>query len=314
MTDESLPPSSLTTLPSPLKSFFSSSRGRIIAGIVCVVVLLLIAFTQVYNRPMTDSFVRLMASVFPLPAVSVDGASVTLKDFIAEYDALGSYFAQQGNGGPSSEDLEVAIADTIINKLAIRKLAAERGVEVDAARVEKYYQDIIASEESEEAFVRELDESFGWDVEEFKSRVVESIVIALQMSEEVLENADDQTLRRATIDGAYARLRNGEDFATVAKDIHSGFDASFESDLGYVKQSAIPLTWAFAVENLPGGSYTDVLDLPEGYAVFKVVERIAAGEEKQLRLLVLSVPKKTLEDVVLEYLEGVEVKRYVGEK
>lgn len=313
MTDESMSPPSLSTFLSPLKIFFSTPRGKIIAGVACVVALLLIAFTQVYNRPMTNSYVRLMVNIFPLPAVSVDGAVVSLKDFIGEYDALLQYFEEQGSEGPSADDLEIAIADTIINKLAIRKLAAERGVQIDEARVEKYLQDIIASEESEEVFVRELDESFGWSVAEFKSRVVESIVLALQMSDAVLGNADDQTQRRATIDGAYSRLRDGEDFAMVAKDIHSGFDASFESDLGYVKQSVIPLTWVSAVENLPAGSYTDVLDMPEGYAVFKVEERIVAGEDVQLHLLVVSVPKKTLEDVVLEYLEGVKVKRYVGE-
>jgi parvulin-like peptidyl-prolyl isomerase len=305
-------PSSLPTPPSPLKTFFKTPRGKMVVIIGCVVILLFVAFSQVYSRPMDDPFVRVMANIIPFPAVVVDGTSVSLKDFLAEYNALEQYFEEQGSEGPNSDDLEIAIADTIINKLVIRKLAAQRGIVVDEESVEQYYQDVIASEESEEAFVKELDESFGWSVEDFRTKVVESIVLALQMNDEVLNNAEDQMQRREAIDGAYARLRNGEDFATVAKDIHSGFDAAFESDLGYVSQSIIPSTWVSAVENLPEDSYTEVLELPEGFAIFKVEERIVAGDDTQLHLLVVSVPKKTLEEVVGEYLEGAKVKRNVG--
>ena len=297
-----------------VRKFFLTARGKIIALTACVAVLMLVGVQQVYSRPMTDTFVRAAASIIPFPAISVDGTTVTLKDFLTEYVALEQYFKEEKKDGPNGDDLEVAIADTIVNKLAIRQLAQRRGIAVDAVRVEKYYQDVIASEESEEMFMRDLKDSFGWSREEFKSRVVEAIVLALQMSEEVLGNQDDQRGRREIIDTAYARLKNGEDFAVVAKDVHAGFGGTLQSDLGYVKQSVIPATWVFAVENLPVGSYTDVLDLPEGFAVFKLEERIVAGEDTQLRLLVVSAPKKTLEEVVKEHLEDAEVKRYVGEE
>jgi parvulin-like peptidyl-prolyl isomerase len=179
--------------------------------------------------------------------------------------------------------------------------------------VEQYYQDVLASQESEEAFVQDLTNTFGWTVEEFKSRVVESIVLALQMSEAILADESLQQSRRDTIDTAYTRVAGGEDFASVAKEVNARFDAGLEADLGYIKLSIIPESWAAAVEILETGTTTDVLDLPEGYAIFKAEDRIVAAEDTQIHLLSITVPKVTLEEVVKEYLETAKVKRYVGE-
>ncbi|MBI5794246.1 SurA N-terminal domain-containing protein [Candidatus Uhrbacteria bacterium] len=310
---EPAPETPSSRLPPPLKKFFSTTRGKAIAVVVILVVLLGVAGQQVYARPVDDPFVRTMVSIFPFPALSVNGTTVTMKEYLTEYDALKKYFDGQGADAPPADELETAIADTLTNKVAIRQLAQARGIEIDQARVEKYYQDVIASQESEEAFVQDLDDTFGWSVEEFKSRVVESIVLALQMSEVILADNALQQPRRDTIDAADARVLAGEDFAAVAKEVNAGFEAGLEADLGYVKLSIIPPSWASAVDALSIGSMTEVLDLPEGYAVFKAEDRTESDEDTQIHLLSITVPKMTLEEVVKGYLASVEVKRYVGE-
>ncbi len=310
---ETVPEASVSHSPSPVKRFLSTGRGKALIAAVIVVALLAVASQQVYARPVDDPFVRTMASVFPFPALSVNGTTVTMKEYLAEYDALKKYFADQGGEAPPADQLEIAIADTLVNKMAIVQLAEARGVAVDADRVEQYYADILASQESEDAFVTELQNTFGWSVEEFKNRVVESIVLALQMSEVILADSSLQQSRKDTIDAAYARVVGGEDFATVAKEVNTGFDAGLEADLGYVKLSVIPESWASAVDALSIGSMTEVLDLPEGYAVFKAEDRTVSGDETQIHLLSITVPKVTLEEVVKDYLASVTVKRYVGE-
>ena len=280
---------------------------------VILVVALGGASQQVYSRPVDDGFVRTIAQVFPFPALSVNGDTVSMKEFLAEYDALKKYFEGQEGSTPPADQLEIAIADTLVNKMVIRQFATARGLEIDTQRVEKYYQDVLASQESEEAFVQDLTDTFGWTVEEFKSRVIESIVLALQMSEAILADKALQQSRQDTIDAAYARVAGGEDFATVAKEINAGFDAGLEVDLGYIKLSIIPESWSAAVEVLEIGNTTDVLDLPEGYAVFKAKDLIVAAEDTQIHLLSITVPKVTLEEIVKEYLETAKVKRYVGE-
>jgi parvulin-like peptidyl-prolyl isomerase len=293
--------------------FLRSTKGKIALLVGLVVVLLIVGSQQMYARPVTDGMVRFLSKVFPYPAIVVGDDSITFKEFLSEYDALTKYFEESDPEGMPPEDiLEVAIADTIVNKLAVRQIAADYGVEIDADQVEAYYQDLVSTQESEEAFLETVHESYGWTIDEFRERIIESIVLTLQMSDVILEDEESQAERRALIEEAYSRVVEGEVFEVVAFDVHSGF-SGIESDLGYVNSSIIPDTWFSAVDALEDGEMTEILELPEGFAIFKLVDKIIAGEETQLHLLTITVPKVTLEDVLAEYLETVEVLRHVGE-
>lgn len=306
-------PSHPSSPTSGFKRLFSTPRRKVITFFIVLVVLGGWATQQVYSRSVDDPFVRTLASVFPFPALSVNGDTVSMKEFLSEYDALKQYFEGQEGGAPPADQLELAIADTLTNKIVIRQLAQARGLEIDEARVEQYYQDVLTSQESEEAFIQDLNDTFGWNVDEFKTRVVESIVLALQMSEAILADETLQQSARDSIDAAAVRVQSGEDFATIGKEVNAQYDAGFETDLGYVKLSIIPETWAASVEVLEIGAVTEVLDLSEGYAIFKAEDRITAADDTQIHLLSITVPKVTLEEIVKDYLETAEVKRYVGE-
>ncbi|MBI4435353.1 peptidyl-prolyl cis-trans isomerase [Candidatus Uhrbacteria bacterium] len=294
------------------KQFLLTPKGKIIVVLASALVVFALLSTQVYARPLEDGLVRALAQVIPYPALSVDGKTVTLKEFLTEYEALQQYFGDAGEQAPPQEQLEIAIADTLVNKMAIQQLAKMYGVELDEERVEQYYQDVIA-QDGEEAFAQNLSQTFGWTTQEFRTRIVESIVLALQMTDVVLADTSTQQPRAELVQAAYVRVQGGEDFATIAKDVHAGFEG-IESDLGYVKASVIPESWANQVTSLEEGQTTEVIELPEGYAVFKLAEKIVAGDETQLHLLSITIPKVSLEEVVEEYLTSVEVKRYVGEK
>ncbi len=312
MTDAPSNPSEDRVSVPAWKKFLLTPKGKVVVSLVAIVVLFILLTAQVYARPVNDGLVRTLAQVIPFPALSVDGKTVTLKEFLTEYEALQQYFEDLGEQAPPQEQLEIAIADTLVNKIAIQQLAQQFEVELDEERVEQYYQDVIA-QDGEEAFAQNLSQTFGWTTQEFRIRIVESIVLALQMTDVVRADIDTQQPRKELIEGAYARVQGGEDFATVAKDVHAGFNG-VESDLGYVKASVIPESWASQVTVLEEGQMTQIIDLPEGYAIFKLEEKIVAGEDTQLHLLSITVPKVSLEEVVDEYLTTVKVKRYVGEE
>jgi parvulin-like peptidyl-prolyl isomerase len=295
-------------------SFFKTKKFRIIAGVVLVFAMLGLTTQQVYSRPATDTFVRIVTKVFPFPAVSVNGHIISMADYLLEYDALLNSFAAsapEGTALPSEAELEEAIMQTLINKLAIRQLASSSEIEIDQERIDEYYEEIVTAQGGEESFAVELSETFGWNVGQFKERIIRSIVLALQMTDFVESDEDLQEEREALIKDAFERLQDGEDFRVVAKEVHGAVDPNVNSDLGYVQLSVIPSTWADAVETLPVDAHSPIQYLDEGYAIFKVLDRIVAGEDMQLHLMVITVPKKTLEDVVKEYLEKAEIKRYL---
>lgn len=292
-------------------SFFKTAKGRFVIVLALVATLVGIGSRQMYQRPVTDPLVRGLSSIFPYTAIKVDGDKVSFKEFLSEFDALVNYFSETDpEGMPPDDVLEVAIADTIVNKLAVAQLATQYGVELNEDRVDAYYNELVATQENEEAFIQTVNESYGWTKEEFRERIIESIVLTLQMTDVVLEHEEVQQQRLTVITEAAERIIGGEAFEIVAADVHSGF-GGIEADLGYISTSIIPETWLSDVEALEIGEMTGVLDLPEGYAMFMLVDK-TSGEDEQLHLYTITVPKKTLEEVLGEYLETVEVIRHVG--
>jgi parvulin-like peptidyl-prolyl isomerase len=293
-------------------SFIKTRNGRIIVVVLGVVVLFGALTQRVYSMPASSSFVRLVAQVVPYPALKLNGETLTMKEFFVEYDALAQYFSSQESVEvPPDDILEAAIADTLVNKLAIVQLAEKFEVEIDQDQVEIYYQDLVVTQGSEEVFEQSLDETYGWTINEFKTRIIESIVLALQMTEVVLKDVDLQAERIELIESAATRVAQGEEFVAVAKEVHSGFEG-LESDLGYVNLDIMPNTWADIVEQLEIDEVSSIIGLDEGYVLFQALDRVVDGDETKIHLLSITVPKITLEDIVSEFVSESEVTRYIG--
>lgn len=295
------------------EGIFASKTNRLLIGIIGIIAIVGIVTQQVYARPVTSGFVRTVSKIVPFPAIKVGDTTVTMREFLGEYDAIVTYFGTlEGQEVPPEMQLESAIADTLKNKVAIRTLAQEQGISINQELVEQYYQEILIEQESEEVFEQELQETFGWTVEDFKEHIIESIVMALQMSDAILSDEERQSDRAQLLEDSHTRLQAGELFEEVARDVHDQFALPLQSDLGFVSIDAFEgQVWAEAVLALEEGDYTDPIHLPEAYAIFKLEER-TTGEEEQLHLLTITVPKITLENVVDDYLESVEVVQYVG--
>lgn len=267
--------------------------------LVCLFVgMFAILSVAVYQLPVSNPFVRAVAEVMPYPAVLVNGSLITIGDYAVEREALLHYLESSGvKEMPKKEVMEQAILDALVNKEAIRLLARQEGVKIDTARVEKFYEEVVKSEESEEAFAKELSQTFGWSEMEFKRRIIESIVLALQMSEYVYEGERFQADAHARIDEKKRRLDAGETNV-------------LETDLGFQSVNELPQQWSVA-KDLAAGAHTNVIDFEQGFAIFGVTERIENADGAKIRLMAAMEPKKTLEDVVREYLDGADVRYFV---
>ncbi len=295
-----------------------TGRGKRVLAIglvllVCVLGgLVFEAYRLVYSRPPGDALVAFIVSVLPFPAVTVGPMTISMKDYLIEYRVLKTSFESiEDQEPPAPEQLQEVILQTLINKKVITKLAHDYGVTADAERVDAYYLESILGEQTEEAFAQELQDSFGWSVQEFKKRVVESIVLALDTNTAVLNNQTVQAERRSLIEKARERIVSGETFSTVATEVMAPYGLK-ENDLGFFKISELPEVWRSTIDATAQSQITEVLESEDVFTLFKVAERIIAGEDTQVHLLTVTIPKKTLENLVKEYLDSVEVKRYLG--
>lgn len=273
------------------------------AGVVALTLAVMTSF--VYRHDPTDSSVRKIVGVIPYPIAVVGSHVITFKDYLGERDALNAYFLSMAaqNGADSLDEDVVAkgILDTMVRKLVVEDMAKAAGIELDSAKVDEFYQNALGGADPE-AFETQLQTMFGWTPDQFRSRVVEPVVLATQVGDTLVEDEALQAELKAKAQAAYDRVASGEDFATVAGDASSDPSAASGGDVGSIKLSDVPEEWRESVSALKPGDYSAVIEGQGYFMVFKVVERTGKDADESVRLSLISVTKKGLEDVIREYL------------
>jgi len=93
------------------------------------------------------------------------------------------------------------------------------------------------------------------------------------------------------------RLKAGEDFDKVAREVSIGPEASRGGDLGYFARGVMPEAIDRVVFTLPKGKISGVVQSPFGYHIFKLLEREEAGGRKysEVKELVIADLRKLKE-------------------
>lgn len=294
----------------------TDKRKKIIWKIIAVIAVIVLAvLVFVYSQPSSDSRVKAIASAVPFPAFLVGRTPISFGQYYAERASLEKYFSSSEElkkNIPAKDAFNKMIVDSLVNKTMVVKFASDLGVQIDQNRVETFYNNIAKTDQGGgDAFAKQLNDTFGWSPVLFKDRVVEPVVLALQVGDAILANNDIQKPQRMMIDAARARVESGEDFVTVGKEVHEKAKMTLQSDLGDINISELPETWGPQVNALELNKVSDVIELPEGMAIFKVTERKKVKDQDQIHLLVITVPKITLQQMIESYLKNVSVKTLI---
>jgi PPIC-type PPIASE domain len=81
--------------------------------------------------------------------------------------------------------------------------------------------------------------------------------------------ARERDAARARAEEALGRIRSGEDFATVARDMSEAEDAARGGDLGPIVRGRTHPALVGAVNGLPVGGISDVVESPYGFHVIQ---------------------------------------------
>jgi len=102
------------------------------------------------------------------------------------------------------------------------------------------------------------------------------------------DNAAQVAEAKKKADDAEAKLKGGEDFATLAKAISGGMTADNGGDLGQWKRGQLAKVLEDATFDLKTGEHTAPIRTKQGWIILKVMDHTAAGEQ----------PLKDVEDQV----------------
>jgi len=113
---------------------------------------------------------------------------------------------------------------------------------------------------------------------------------------------------RKTIDKALARIRAGESFETVAKEVSEAPDRDKGGDMGPVPEASLPPFFVEAARSMQPGAMSEIIRSDLGLHLIKLVAREAGGEiafdEAKDRIAALLKNVKN-EEIVSNFCQGV---------
>lgn len=234
-------------------------------------------------------------------AAAVDGEKITLGDF---EDRLKVRMALMENSSSLTEDEAGRIRAEFLDELIDEKLMIARAkalkLDISDRELEARLAEIKADypEGLEQYFDRPADFK-SWK-EDLKMRMLLEKVVENEVNSGITVT-DDEVLAffqanrnygnfpervrvsqivlsdRDSARAALKRLKQGEDFAAVAKELSSGPEGSRGGDMGWFSRGSLPERLEKPVFRLKPGQVSKVLESPYGYHIFKVEKKEKAG-------------------------------------
>jgi parvulin-like peptidyl-prolyl isomerase len=276
----------------------------------------------------------------PTPVAVVNGASITPGEYekaLAEEMALA-----QGEKSLTAEEknsLKEAVLDNLIREKIMLQRARDLSLAVDVAelagRIEEIKKDYGAERFGELFGVGRIDYAV-WK-EALRERMLIEKLIARDVSAKIEVTDEDaqrhfnanrkayateKRVRVAQIvlpdsdraEGILKRLKAGEDFGKVAREVSIGPEAARGGDLGFFEPGVMPDAIDRMVFSLPVGKVSRVAQSPYGFHIFKVLGREEAGGRKFTDVkekLIADLRKLKEADAYQVWIEGLKAKAQI---
>ncbi len=225
-----------------------------------------------------------------------------------------------GQKPPADEELRRQVTDALIEERVIVTSARESGVRVDEPEIDRAVQSVAAQNQISLDVLRERLRSEGVEYGRFRANLRDQMLMErlrerevyrrINISDEdvdkflaerraaastdaetdiaqilvaVPEGASTQALEplQAQAEAALKRVRSGEDFATVAREVSSDGNRERGGQIGLRPASRLPDAFVEAVRPLTEGQVApELLRTGAGFHVLKLLERREAGDPR----------------------------------
>jgi hypothetical protein len=157
-----------------------------------------------YWHPQDRPWVRTLVTRLPIPVARVSGQYVRYGDYLVQQDATKVFLhSPVTQGQPMPKDLDAAgnqlILDQLVRGAAVRSMAQAAHIELSPKDVDTSYDALVAraGTSTDPGEIKSyLHDAFGWDVDEFKKRVVAPATLETAVRQEVYKN-DDAAFEKA---------------------------------------------------------------------------------------------------------------------
>ena len=204
------------------------------------------------------------------------------------------------------------VLDRLIQDALVQQMLKEMRIAVSPVDERALWETLAKPYVGEAMFADVINEQFGWSPEEFKTYVVEPLVRLRRADEAVLEWDTAQADPRGVMAALYADVRIAPDrFEEMAMQASASFLAANGEEIGLRSIVEYPIEARATLTATPEGAVTEVVELPDRFALYLVVQREEEDGEMWVEVRELSIEKRDVHDVLREWLASATVRVYV---
>jgi len=223
-------------------------------------------------------------------AATVNGRLITYADLDKQYQAQFMSSAEK----PSTDQMEIQkleVLRTLVDNEIMLQRAEKLGLMATDADVESRFAELKAPYTQEE-FQKQL-AARKMTLDDMKAQLKRDLSITKLFNKEITshisiseknDKAQNDEQARKKMEMLVARLKQGEDFVTLAQNFSEDpTTAPNGGDLGFVPESALEKANTeirAAIQTAPAGQVTPVVKTAEGYRVFKIYSKEPAGQRE----------------------------------
>lgn len=268
------------------------SKHKIVVLTISIVVVSLVAFftyctLALYKFQSTSTFIYKATQVIPFPIARQGGRFIAYENYLFELRRYQHYYESKQNldfntefGHQQLVDRKRLTLDKVINLAYIKQIAKEKNITVSDREAEDQITLLRQQERlgnSDEILDDVLREYFGWSRSDFKRYARDTL-----LQKKVLEALDVNTTGRAN--SALAELKNGADFADVAKRYSDDVTTKDNGGVyGFVVDKSnrdIYPQSLDAIFKLQPGQYSGLVNTGSALEIYKLLEITEPGKAK----------------------------------
>lgn len=267
-----------------------------------------------YRQPTDSKTVNAVIKIFPYPAAIVNGNIITLYDWQYEYFAWKKASELQGSQVTASQ-----IKSDVLNKLIYDKVlfdfAQKHDIEVSEEELD-YELINLAKQDfgSIENFEQEIKATFGWGLEEFKARILYNSIISQKLGEIYNNDENNLTKAREQAEDILAQLKNGEDFASLARQ-YSLDPGSAEAggNLGWFGRGIMVKEFEEAAFSLAVGQISDIVQTDYGFHLLLLEDKVDKSDksEEEVNVSHILISPETFQSVLDKTVDEARVIKFI---
>lgn len=250
--------------------------------VMLLVIINLISAYGIYVAGWTNGWTKNFVKVFPYPAARVGLSFVSMNDFYKDLDSFVTYYktVQKIDFGTEEnkqvlEDLKKEILDRLINQKVVAREAKKMNLSVSKGEIDEEYNRLV-KESGEETLKKNIKDYYNWDVATFKDEIKNSL-LQKKLEEAVKKDQDINGEQKKKAEDVLSKIRNGEDFATLAKSVSESTDSVDGGNMSWLSREILKDTYSEEVINqifaIEKGQVSDVIPADDGFEIIKVEDK-----------------------------------------